>query len=274
MKTRLWCGTNYDMTLDYAAVYSENDIKFLAYGEERCPSTGREHHQFFVLFQNPRSSIKNVATIFGGAHVEPCKGSITHNEKYCSKESQLITFGEKPKQGDRVDIAALMQMVRDGSSELEIAEAAPTLWCQYGKRLEAYRALKQPTRCWKPEIKVFWGPPGSGKTRAAVEWLGEYDDVTYTQGGFFIGYHNHENVLLDDFDYKTMPRDMFLKVADRYQLTVNIKNGECNFNPRRIAITSNYDPSEWYNWGDPTAITRRISEIIYLDNSGTEVVSG
>lgn len=267
MKSRLWCGTNFDLDLDWHAIFAKGDCKYIAYGDETCPTTNKSHQQFFVLFHNQRSSMKNVSKLFGNCHVEPCKGSLQQNERYCSKEGELVEFGERPAQGQRNDIEECMAMVKEGASELEIALAAPRLWCQYGRRFEDFRALLQPDREWKTECRVWWGPPGSGKSRAAREWLGEYDDVTYTPGGFFIGYHNHENVLLEDFDYKSMPRDIFLQITDRYKTTANVKNGEKKFNAKRIAITSNFDPREWYNWGDPEAITRRMSEIIFLDGS-------
>lgn len=261
MKSRLWCTTVYDMSFDFQALYDKGGIKYLGYGEEVCPTTNRPHWQAFVLFQNARDSVKAVAKLFGNSHVEKCKGSLSQNVDYCSKEAELHHLGDPPRQGARHDVSECMSAVKEGVSELEIAESSPTLWCMYGRRFEAYRDLLQPKRAWKTEVRVFWGEAGSGKTKTAVEWLGDsYDDVTFTQGGFFIGYHNNENVLIDDFDYKSMPRDIFLKVTDRYQLTINVKGGERTWNPRRIAITSNKEPSEWYTWGDPYAIIRRLEE--------------
>lgn len=276
MKSRLWCGTNYNLNFDYNEVYSQGDIRYLAYGDEICPTTKRPHHQFFVLFKTQRSSIKNVATLFGGVHVEPCKGSLSQNEVYCSKEGSYHEFGEKPKQGDRTDLHGCMAMVADGASELEIAQSAPRIWCQYGRRFEEYRALLQPDRDWETEVRVWWGKTNTGKSRSAREWLGEYDVITYTKGDFFIGYNNHENVLIEEMgDTNTMSRELFLQITDRYKHVVNVKGGERKWNPKRIAITSNYDPKKWFQ--KPDAVLRRISEIIYLDDSkvdGSEVASG
>lgn len=266
MRTRVWCGTQYNLDFDFKKLVDDEILSFVAWGDEVCPTSGREHKQFYCMFKHPKSSCKIVAAYFDKCHVEPCKGSLKSNEKYCSKEGSFHKYGKEPAQGKNPRLADCMAMVKDGASELDIAEANPQLWCQYGRRFEDYRALLQPEREWVTEVRVWWGEPGSGKSKAAREWLGEYDVCTYTQGGFFIGYKNHENVLLEDFDYKSMPRDVFLQCCDRYKHVVNVKNGERNWNPRRIAITSNFDPKEWY-FGDPVAITRRISEIIELHKS-------
>ncbi|AJP36331.1 replication-associated protein [Avon-Heathcote Estuary associated circular virus 1] len=273
MKTRLWCGTQYDLGFNFEKLVDDEILTYVAWGDEVCPTTERKHKQFWCMFKSPRGSMKQVGKVFTSwpnkgmqGKVFPCSGSIKSNEEYCKKEGSYHKYGKEPEQGKRNDIIGCMKMVKEGAAELEIAETSPHLWCQYGRRFEEYRALLQPDRDWVPEVKVWWGEPGSGKSRAAREWLGEYDVCTYTAGGFFIGYKNHESVLLEDFDFKSMPRDVFLQCTDRYKHVVNVKNGERNWNPRRIAITSNFDPEEWYKWGDPKAVTRRITSITKMEH--------
>lgn len=270
MKTRLWCGTQFNLDFNFKKLVDDEILTFVAWGDEVCPDTDRKHLQFWCMFKSPRGSVKQVAKLFDKCHVEPCQGSIKSNERYCSKEGSYHKYGQEPAQGKRNDIIGCMALVKEGASELEIAESAPQLWCQYGRRFEDYRALLQPERDWVTEVRVWWGNPGTGKSRAAREWLGDYDVCTYTSGGFFIGYKNNENVLFEDFDFKSMPRDVFLQCTDRYKHVVNVKNGERTWNPRRIAITSNFDPTlpapdGWY-FGDPKAIIRRISSITKMEH--------
>lgn len=277
MKTRLWCGTQFDLEFDFKKLVDDEVLTFVAWGDEVCPTTDRKHKQFWCMFKNPRGSAKQVGKLFASwpdfkmkGKVFPCSGSIKNNDDYCSKEGSYHKYGNEPEQGKRSDIVGCMTMVKEGASELEIAETAPGLWCQYGRRFEDYRALLSEDRDWIPEVKVWWGEPGTGKSRAARDWLGEYDVLTYTSGGFFIGYKNHENVLLEDFDFKSMPRDVFLQCTDRYKHVVNVKNGERNWNPRRIAITSNFDPHGWWTWGDPKAVMRRITDVHKLEHKSVE----
>lgn len=268
-KSRKWCGTNYDMELDWTAIWDRGDLNYLVKGNEICPDTGRAHQQWFAWFKNERSSIKSVSKMFGGCHTEKCydKARIADNIEYCKKEHKWKEWGRIPQQGGRTDLYKIMRRIREeGMSELNIIEEAPQLWVQYGRRFEQYRALLQKDRKWITDVRVWWGPAGSGKTRAAIEWLGDYDAINYTRGGFFQGYTNCENVLLDDFDgMATMERRVFLNMTDRYKLVCNVKNGEKNFNAKKIAITSNMDPSGWYE-GDSAAVLRRISGITKMEH--------
>ena len=143
-KTRLWCFTQFDkMDWDYASMIGRK-VKYIAYGLEKCPKTGRPHHQGFIYFRTQQRSIKNIAKSLGKCHVEPCQGSLCDNDYYCSKAGQLVEFGEKPAQGTRMDINDVMDAVKAGATELDLAEANPGLWCQYGRRFERYRDLLQP----------------------------------------------------------------------------------------------------------------------------------
>lgn len=268
LKTRLWCFTNYDLDFNYQELIDADKCRYVAYGLETCPTTGRKHHQGFIWFKNPRGSIKGVANMLGKCHVEPARGRLQDNEKYCSKEGKLVEFGEKPTQGRRSDLAEMMEAVADGVSELDLAEQNPQLWCMYGKRLKEYRMLKQPRRTWKTQVFVFWGASGTGKTRAAwAEGGPDMDDVSFCNG-FIVGYTNAEAVLFDDFrwgdwdkPHKRHERTTFMQLLDRYGKTVNVKNGRAQWNPRRIFITTNINPEFWSNDAETReGIMRRIAE--------------
>ena len=185
------------------------------------------------------------------------KGRFAHNESYCNKDGDYHEIGKKPIQGERVDLASIMQDIREeGLTDLEIAEKAPQKWCQYRRSFKAYRALLEVHRDWETEVRVWWGPTRCGKTHDAKEWLGgDYDGVDYTESGFFIGYENNENVLFDDFAPGMMPRHIFLKMTDKYRMTANVKGETRKWNPVKIAITSNFDPTTWY-FGDEAAMER------------------
>jgi len=135
MKTRIWCFTNFDLNFDYQKLFDKGTIKYLGYGLEECPTTKKAHHQGFVYFNSPRGSSKQVAKDFNNAHVEPCVGSLESNEKYCSKESSLITLGVKPEQGARTDLTDVKNEIINGKSVEEICIDKPHLYHQYGRTL-------------------------------------------------------------------------------------------------------------------------------------------
>lgn len=284
-RTRLWVATIFDMEFDFETLFvwgrpptcRRGAMTYLGWGRETCPTTGREHFQVCVRFKNPRGSLPGVSKLFtagrgrgpGKAHVERMVGTLEQSIAYCSKDGDYESLGCVTNQGERKDLDQIMEEIKTkGLSELDIAEQNPQRWCQYGRRFERYRKLLEARRTKKTEVRVWWGPPGTGKTHAAVNWLDDmYDDVSYTRGGFFIGYHNHPNILLDDFDAVMMERSIFMKMTDEYKYTANIKGGEINWNPKKIAITSNTDPAEWYTnvrSGDEYAVSRRIDKITNL----------
>lgn len=277
-RSRLWWFTNFaKLDGDYSSLIGRR-VKYIAYGDENCkPSKefpdGRPHHQGFIYFRSATASLKQVGKLlWKSGKCGPCDGTLSDNEYYCSKQTKLKEFGERPKQGTRMDIADMMEAVKDGASELDIAESNPALWCQYGRRLERYRQLLQPDRTWKTKILVYWGRAGTGKTRAVHEQVKEFgetlDTVSFVNG-FCIGYSNAPNVLIDDFEGK-MSRGFFLRLTDRYPMVINIKNGEAKWNPRRIYITSNLRPGAWYaktyleDEGEDPAVMRRLDEIVHM----------
>lgn len=268
MKTRTWCGTNYNMDLDWNKIWEMKHFTYLIKGNEVCPDTGRKHQQWFCRFKHTRSSTKSVSKMFGGCHVEQVQGSIKQNIEYCKKEKQFKEWGSKPDQGKRSDLQIVMDMIREGATEEEIVILYPRLWCMYRRSFDRYREILQKDRDWETEVKVWWGAPDTNKTRSAIKWLREgkqdYDSCTYTQGGFFIGYNNCPNVLLDDFERQGMPRTTFLQATDRYKMVANVKGSEKKWNPKKIAITSNEDPKDWYPF-ENGAVLRRINEITKME---------
>lgn len=266
VRRRRWCFTNFDMDMDWKNVPG---LRYVCYGVEVAPTTQRKHQQGWLLFKNAMTLRAAASRLGGQMHLEGMRGTLEQNDKYCSKDGDLKEFGDRPMQGYRVDIEEYLQRVRDGVPELELAAAAPALWAQYGRRGETLRRMLRPRRRWATTVKCWWGAPGSGKTRAAIQWLegGTDDDVDYDDvsvaGDYIIGYRGAPSVLLDDFEAGTVRRGLFLQLLDRHPLRVNVKYGEMEWNPRKLAITSNYDPTTWYPGQGSEAVQRRITEVIH-----------
>lgn len=260
LRTRWWVFTNFDLGFNWGKLVDEGVLTYVAYGNEVCPTTRKAHQQGWVRFKHPKQSFKNVSKLFGGAHVEKMRGCVQENDDYCSKEARLLTLGKKPRPGFRTDLQGILEEVKDGMSEQEIAERWSVQWCQYRRAFERYRDLCIKHRTWKTEVRVWYGAPGTGKTDAAKLWLTDteetdpkiiedYDNCTY-QGDFMHGYGEHTSkVLWDDFDEATMPKWLFLQATDRNKMNMNIKGGSIKWVPKKIAITSNIDPRMWYGLG-------------------------
>ena len=164
-------------------------------------------------------------------------------------------------------------MIKDGVDDLEIANQYFGSWCRYEKSFKKYRhMLVEVKRNWFPEIHIFWGGTGLGKTKKVHDDNKE-DPIWIWNGNhqFYQGYDLQSVCLFDDF-YGEINLAYMLKLCDRYPMIVNIKNGQSNWQPKKIYFTSNVDPRLW--WEDEPeekrkAFFRRVKEkgsIIHFDS--------
>ncbi len=249
----------------------------MVYQREKGDS-GTEHFQGVVWFKS-RRTFKSVKKMLPSAHLEPMKGTLDQAIHYCSKPvpecdcnhcknaSPALagpwTSGEKPAgQGARVDLTVVKEMIDSGKSEKEIADSAFGTWCRYYRAFNRYRLLTSCGREWQTEVVVYWGPPGTGKSRHALE-LGGASQFWLPQpksaGGcvWWDGYDGQETVVIDEF-YGWIPRSSLQRLVDRYPLMVETKGGSVPFVAKRIIITSNKSPSTWYPRIGLGAMARRL----------------
>lgn len=74
---------------------------------------------------------------------------------------------------------------------------------------------------------------------------------------WFDGYLGEEVALFDDF-YGQIDIKMMLRLCDRYPLRTQVKGGTAMWRPRKVYITSNHPPDEWWTEvGDQTSVAQR-----------------
>ena len=62
-KTRAFAFTSYNLETFYEGIVNGGQMEYIAYSEEVCPTTKRNHHQGFCYFTNPKStSTKSLTT--------------------------------------------------------------------------------------------------------------------------------------------------------------------------------------------------------------------
>lgn len=118
-------------------------------------------------------------------------------------------------------------------------------------RVTSYNVLKrirtdhlQPTGSEKT-VKVFYGAPGTGKSRTA------WDEATFNaypkdpNTKFWDGYDQHDNVVIDEFRGR-IDVSHLLRWLDRYPVIVEVKGASVSLACKNIWITSNLHPREWY----------------------------
>ncbi|QNS17422.1 replication-associated protein [Sonfela circovirus 2] len=249
--------------------WEPTQVKYLIAGEE-VGDKGTPHLQGFVNLVK-KARLSTLKKKLPRAHFEKAKGTDADNKKYCSKEGKvLIELGEPCKSGQRSDLQSAVDVLLKERSLGAVAAAAPEVYVKY------YRGLAQlltdhpdvtSRRSWKTEVSVFVGPPGTGKSRECLKLAP--DGYWKPRGKWWCGYNRQEDVIMDDF-YGWLPYDDLLRVMDRYPLKVETKGGTRDFLAKRLFITSNRFPHEWYNPEIVTdALYRRINVLKVFDFDGS-----
>lgn len=245
-------------------------MQYLAGQQEKCPTTGKLHWQYFCYIKTQmtlKAFIKSIPSDWNKPHVEPCLGNIQQNIDYCSKDTGVPnTFQEqglKPHQGQRTELEEACKQVRTGGLT---AVSSDVVLMKYHKHLSALATIRSstiPHVYSKPKVIWLWGPTGSGKTRAAYA----HDPCLYKQtstDGWFDGYYDQKTICIDDFDKHTFPIRELLQILDGYKYNAKVKGGFQQLKADTIFITSHMEPSHYFPTERFSEINRRISEINYI----------
>lgn len=147
----------------------------------------------------------------------------------------------------------------------DLAETHGIEIIKYGKGIQQLITLKTGNRDpeTEPEIFIYWGASGTGKTRKATS---EYPDAYIitkpnSDGNlWWDGYSGQDTVIIDEF-YGWIKYDLLLRLLDRYPIQVPIKGGFVKLRAHRWILTSNKPWKEWYpNIDNTSALERRINE--------------
>jgi len=252
-------------------IFLREKIKYLIANIEICPTTGREHIQGYVVFNEKQSmkQVKEELNIGVRYNLERRQGTHEQAKIYCSKEESRkpgtlpLEYGSYNEgRGKRNDISLIKEIVKTGGSLRSVLEVATSY--QSVRMAEIYLKYFETPRNEKPLIKWFWGDTGTGKTKRAYEESDPLERyVTMGTGKWWDGYDAHKHVIFDDFrgDFSTF--HMLLRLLDRYECRVECKGGSRQFKPTHIWITSCYPPNRIYQTIENVGqLLRRIDEIV------------
>jgi len=256
-------------------------LQYFAYAIETCPTTGKRHAQAWA-YSARAQRLSGWKKIFPDAHIEQMRGTFAENDKYCSKEGQLIEFGERPMEtGKKRTLADLCDEVTTGAREgkpldiiMDDSEHKAT-YVQYNSGIRSLHAmtvtakLRKIDKDFAPEVYYIYGPPGSGKTRHVHDKEDSvYDCPVDDSYKWKDGYAGQEAVLYDNMsldNFKTPSR--LLKEIDRYFIQVPIKGGFIGWRPKRVYITSVHTLDFFATtagFTDPNEFLRRVTNQISL----------
>lgn len=271
-----WCDDEFIRIQDFG----RSECGYIIIGKE-VGETGTPHLQCY--FQCSRKwTLAQLKRVLGHRpHLEVARGSPEQNRTYCSKEGDFSEIGQPVQRGRRSDLDGLVAKFRSGYSWEEAVESHPVLVARYGKFVDRLALKYAKPREWAPEVFVFWGQTGTGKSRRAFEEA--KDPYVHSGGQWFDGYSGESDVIFDDFGGSEFKLTYLLKLIDRYPMRVPVKGGFVNWVPRRVFFTSNYCPKEWFpNAKDEhvRALFRRFTKVVVFrrlnnnldDNKEEEVV--
>lgn len=251
---------NEDTCLALAALVPA-PAKYVAYGKEVAPTTGTPYLQGYVVFvANKR--LPAVKKILPSAHWEVAKGSSEQNVAYCSKDGDFTEHGEPPKtkaQNGADEKARWKQIIQDAKDGV-LEETDPKMYYLHFNTNNRLQAQYEKPTFVEREVHVYWGGTGTGKSHKAWEQAGSEAYPKDPRSKFWYGYHGQENCIIDEYR-GGIDISHFLRWTDRYPLLVEVKNSSCVLKAKKIWITSNLHPKDWYPDLDPetlAALLRRL----------------
>ncbi len=232
---------------------------YLVYGKE-VGEKGTPHLQGYIYYKSPKLS-RVVHKKLGCCWTEPARGTSQQNTEYCTKDGDYKIFGKEPAQGERTDLSAFVETVKESDEKL----GEEVLLCDHFALVARYpQFVDRVMRHYHPPESLdgldnlwYYGPPGTGKTTAACA-LDEY--YIKAPNKWFCGYADEPNVIVEDIEPKhAFSISWFLKIwGDIRPFTAQVKGSSMFIRPKRIIVTSNYSPAEM-GWDEVTkkAIERR-----------------
>lgn len=207
--------------------------------------TGFRHWQLLVIF-NKKVRLGKVKSLFGDScHAEPSRSEAA--EAYVWKEETRVEgtqfeLGRKPvNRAKQADWDRIWNSAKEGKIEEIPADI----------RIRSYGSLKKIEKDYMPrvaverEVRVYWGKTGVGKSRRAWEEAGltAYPKDPCTK--FWDGYQGDECVVIDEFRGQ-IGISHILRWFDRYPVSIETKGSGSVLRAKRIWITSNIHPNDWY----------------------------
>lgn len=243
------------------------NVKYIRGQLEQGSNTEYLHWQLIIHFEKPKTC-HYVKLIFGDkCHAEKTRSAAA--EEYVWKQDTAIAGTQfelgtpSLKRNCEKDWDKILTSARSGSFN-EIP--GDVLIRCYGniKKIRVDSLLPEPI---EKQVYVYWGRTGSGKSRRA------WEEATFDafpkdpNTKFWDGYVGQENIVIDEFR-GAISISHILRWLDRYPVIVEVKGSSCVFKGKRIWITSNLSPDDWYPDLDSetkSALRRRFTQVIHFN---------
>lgn len=277
-RSRNWCWTifpseSYEISEATVLDLAAGGCRYAIWQLERCPTTSRLHFQGYSEF-NSALRPGGVKLFLGHnhAHVEVRRGPRAAAINYCRKDDTRVAgpweLGSSViTPGARSDLSELAGEISAGKSLSSIRRDDPVQYVKYRNGIKdlVFHASKERAKVFRElEVLVYYGDAGTGKTRSATQDFGDYYILDQGDRLWFDGYEGEETLIIDDF-YGWVKYGVLLRLLDGHQYRCEIKGGFTYALWKRVVITSNKHPSEWFAVGLTPALERRITTIRHFE---------
>lgn len=226
-----------------------------------CPKVdGFRHWQLVVGFRR-KLRLAGVKAVFGErCHAEPTRSKAAID--YVHKDDTAVantrfTLGSLPVSRGRDND---WERIRDDARRGELDSIPGDVYVRLYSNLKRIATDHMRPTPIERTIVCFWGATGVGKSRRAWDEAGFDAFPKDPRTKFWDGYAGQEHVVIDEFR-GGIDIAHVLRWFDRYPVVVEVKGSSVVLKAKKIWITSNLPPEEWYPGLDEAtkqALLRRI----------------
>lgn len=225
------------------------------------------HWQLVANFKKPTRLPAVKASFSDQAHCEPTKSAAALDYVWKDDtrvEGTQLELGTQPfKRNSERDWERVRAMAREG----RLDDIDGEVYIRHYNNLKRIAVDNMQPVAVVREVYVFWGRTGTGKSRRA--WnegtLQAYPKDPRTK--FWDGYRGQDNVVIDEFRGGIDVAHL-LRWLDRYPVVVEVKGSSVVLTAKKIWITSNIPPDQWYPDLDQetkNALLRRFTSVVHFD---------
>jgi len=259
------------------ALKAHKSIRYIIAGEEICPTTQHKHLQGYCEF---KSSVEFsvIQKLLPKVHIEPRRGTSTEAADYCKKDNKIfLEQGEMSKpQGKRTDIDNAVETIMSGATYKEVARQHPVQFVKYYRGFKELMVQLIEDRTKPPEVYVYWGGTGTGKSKTAREECPNAWVWAPQMEKWFQNYMGQKEAIFEEFRGQ-ITFGHLLSICDPYNSPNQNKGGDIPFVAQKIIFTSPIHPEEWYQnlRGDDSIdqFIRRITKIVHFKKPPQKKIS-
>lgn len=256
--------------------------------EEQTP-----HTHLFINLAPSNCRFSTLKNKFSEAHIDKVNGTSQQNRDYVAKQGKWLdddknetsingTFeewGEMPieHQGKSRDAEKILELVKDGASNLEIVESVPKAMLNIDK-IERTRSMFRDsafTDSWRDlQTTYIFGKTGAGKTRSVMETYGYGNCYRITDYKHpFDSYDGQDVVIFEEFRSQFKIADI-LNYLDGYPLLLPCRYFNRQACYTKVFLISNIDLESQYTAvaaESKAAFLRRIHRVTEYMADGPQV---